>query len=147
MVGIEAGRGRCVRGAIMAAENDFVRGGNFITAYQRMSRSLQDLRMTKVLDRCQPNFQRALAFSVLGTTLMVGYVGVQSYVNAHGGHMPSLIEVLENSPLVGATITETKFKPPPPEGWGEGWREKRGNEAKETERWGKRLDDTFGRRD
>jgi hypothetical protein len=101
-------KGRCVREGILAAQKAFAQGGGFKDAYHSMRKSFLDPRMTEVLKKCKQDFQHVVAFGVLGTALMVGYIGLETYVNAHGGNMPDLKNLLSHGP-VAATILDTKL--------------------------------------
>ena len=103
-------KGRCVRQAIMAVQHVFDNGGNFKDAYHTVKESLHDRRMAAL--SFKPNWQHIVTFSAVGMLAMVGYEVVRAHINASGGHIPSLLNVLKSAPLVSASIEETKLSPP-----------------------------------
>jgi len=107
-MGVEINRkGRCVRQAIMAVQHVFADEGSFKDAYHKIEGSLHDRRMEAL--SLEPNWQHAVAFSTVG---MIGIVFIEWLRAQNIIHLPGLIQVLNSTPLVSASIMDTKLSPP-----------------------------------
>ena len=132
-------RARCVIPTIKKVQDVFANGGSFKVALENANGRISDPRRLAL--RFEPSLQHALAYSALGILGIVAYEWIRSQVNAHGGHMPGLVQVLTNTPIVAASIGETKFSNTPAVIYQGG-----GDKTSSPKTWGKRFDDTFGKR-
>lgn len=133
-------KARCVIPTIKNVQDILANGGGFKVALEEAKNKIKDPRR-RVL-KFEPNFQHALAYSALGILGMVTYEWVRSQANAHGGHLPSLIQVLTNTPIVAASVGETKVSDTPGANEYKGG----GDKASSPKTWGQGLDDNFGKR-
>lgn len=131
-------RARCVIPTIKSVQGVFAKGGNFKDALAEAKKKISDPRRQAL--KFEPNLQHALAYSALGILGMVAYEWTRSQLNAHGGHLPSLIQVLTSTPIVAASVGETKVSNTPAIKYQGG-----GDRTSSPRTWGKNFDSKFGK--